>query len=146
MIEVVDIAAQLGDLRLGNARSEEGACQPLQLLADHVHLARFGLADDAHEGAAVLLDAHETRRLERAQRLAYRGASDAEPFGDGDFLDLLARVEFAREDHAQHLALDQRRERRAADQGDRGGRVHRAAQVPVNWGLRFSMNALRPSR
>ena len=53
-VERVDIAAQLLDLRICDARRQDRAGQALQLLADDVHLPRLGLADHAHEGAARL--------------------------------------------------------------------------------------------
>ena len=83
-------------------------------------------ADLAHEDAAVLLEAHEARFLERAKRLAHRAARHAEPLGDLDLVELRAGAELAGEDHPLELALHQHRQRvLAARVGSR--RIRRSA-------------------
>jgi hypothetical protein len=100
---------QVRDVERAGVLRGEPAREVVEDRAKLVDLVGLVDADLAHEHAAVLLESHETRRLERPERLADRAARDAEALGDRGLVQLLAGAKLAGQDHALELALDQRR-------------------------------------
>ena len=81
-----------------------GGREALELGADQERLAQLGGRDRAHAHAAVGHRRDEAERLESLQRLAHRGAADAEALADVLLAQHLPRRDRARDD----LVLERR--------------------------------------
>jgi hypothetical protein len=114
------VAAQRGELRVGDGRAELAHHRRLEHLAHLEHLLRFGHARLRDEGAARRLEGHEAVAAQLVQRLAHEGARNLEDVGDLLLGELGA---------GHQTALDDRRGDRVDDAASRrrgiGGRQMR---------------------
>ena len=83
----LEVAGELGDVRVGHARDREPAAERLEGRTDGVRLDDLALRRPADPGATERRDLDHAERLEPAQRLADRRLAGAELAGDLRFDD-----------------------------------------------------------
>ena len=126
----VDADAELAQVG-GRCRLREPAADEfVQHRAQLVDFVGFLDRNPAHEHAAILLQPHEARFLERAERFAHGAARDAETLGDRRFVQLAAGRQAAGKNEALELLLHERGQRARLDERD-GIRAVPGGQRPM---------------
>ena len=129
----LEVAAELGDVRVGQARDGQPAAERLERRADGVGLEDLAPRRAPDAGAAERRDLDDAERLEPAERLADRGLARPELAGDLGLDDPRIRRVVAVEDAVEDPVLDLvgqdaprddlgRRPSPAPSAPDRGGR------------------------